>query len=137
MFKLRLLIVDDQRNLLESFKVALELKDYAVSIASSGPEALQKCEHKDFDAVLLNIRMPEMDGMETLRHLKKLRPNQVVIMFTAYRTQESATEALRLGAYDNLEKPSTSEAVDLCIQKAVGRHKLLKANRFTLQFAGR
>ena len=67
MFKLRLLIVDDQPNLLESFKIALELKGYAVSIASSGREALQKCEHEEFDAVLLNIRMPEMDGVETLR----------------------------------------------------------------------
>ena len=137
MFKLRLLIVDDQPNLLESFKIALELKGYAVSIASSGREALQKCEHEEFDAVLLNIRMPEMDGVETLRHLKQLSPDQVVIMFTAHCSQESAIEALRVGAYDYLEKPSTSEAVDLCIQKAVGSHKLLKANRFTLQSAGR
>ena len=129
MSKLRILIVDDEPNLLESFKIAFELKGYAISITSGGREALQKCEDEFFDAVLLNIRMPEMDGLETLRHLKQLRPCQVVIMFTAHYSLESAREALRLGAYDYLEKPSTSEAVDLCIQKAVQRHTLSEENK--------
>ena len=66
--KLRVLIVDDEPNLLESFKIGLELKDYAVSIAPGGREAIAKCEEVRFDVVLLDIRMPEMDGMETLRH---------------------------------------------------------------------
>ncbi len=129
MSKLRVLIVDDELNLLESFKIGLELKDYDVSIAPGGREAIKKCEEVRFDVVLLDIRMPEMDGMETLRHLKQLRPDQVVIMLTAHGSLKSAVEAGRLGAHDYLEKPSTPEAVDLRIQKAIESRTLSEENR--------
>lgn len=126
---LKVLIVDDEPNLLESFKIGLELKGYRVSIASSGKRALESCAEAAFDAVLLDIRMPGMDGLETLRKLKELRPEQVVIMLTAHGSIESAVEAGRLGAYDYLEKPSTPEAVDLRIRKAVESHTLVEENR--------
>jgi DNA-binding NtrC family response regulator len=129
MADIRVLIVDDEPNLLESFKIGLELKGYDVTIASSGSEALENCGEARFDVVLLDIRMPEMDGLETLRRLKELDPDQVVIMLTAHGSLESAVEAGRLGAYDYLEKPSTPEAVDLRIQRAVERHTLSEENR--------
>ncbi len=129
MSKLRVLIVDDEPNLLESFKIGLELKNYAVSIAAGGREALQVCKKESFNVVLLDIRMPEMDGLETLRCLKQLRPDQIVLMLTAHGTLESAVEAGRLGAFDYLEKPSTPEAVDMRIQKAIESRSLLEENR--------
>ena len=129
MSTLRVLIVDDEPNLLESYKIGLELKGYAVSIASSGREALKKCEDETFDTVLLDIHMPEMDGLETLQCLGQLRPDQVVIMLTAHGSLESAVEAGRLGACDYLEKPSTPEAVDLRIQKALESRTLSEENR--------
>ncbi len=119
MSKQNILIVDDEPNLLESFKIGLELKDYGVTIAAGGKQALTEIEDRSFDVVLLDIRMPGMDGIETLQQIRKVRPDQIVIMLTGQGGIESAVEAGRLGAYDYLEKPSTPEAVDLRIQKAV------------------
>ena len=125
MAKQNILIVDDEPNLLESFKIGLELKDYIVSIAASGKKALEAINKRGFDVVLLDIRMPGMDGLETLTEIKKVRPDQVVIMLTGQGSLESAVEAGRIGAYDYLEKPSTPEAVHLRIQKAV-EHQAVK-----------
>jgi len=125
MAKQNILIVDDEPNLLESFKIGLELKDYIVSIAGSGKKALEAINKRGFDVVLQDIRMPGMDGLETLTEIKKVRPDQVVIMLTGQGSLESAVEAGRIGAYDYLEKPSTPEAVHLRIQKAV-EHQAVK-----------
>ena len=99
-----ILIVDDEPNLLESFKIGLELKDYAVTIASGGKKALAEIENQSFDVVLLDIRMPGMDGIETLQEIQKVRPDQIVVMLTGQGSIESAVEAGRLGAYDYLKK---------------------------------
>ena len=129
MSQLRILIVDDEPNLLESFKIGLELKDYTVSLAANGREALAACEDRSFDVVLLDIRMPEMDGLETLKRLKQNRPDQAVIMLTDHVSLESAVEAGRLGAFDYVEKPSTPEAVDLRIRKAIENISLSEENK--------
>ena len=129
MAQTRVLIIDDEPNLLESFKIGLELKNYAVSIASGGKEALQICEKESFEVVLLDVRMPDMDGLETLKQLRPLRPEQVYIMLTAHSSLENAVEAGRLGAFDYVEKPSTPEAVDLRIQKALESRILSEENR--------
>ena len=123
--KQHILIVDDEPNLLESFKIGLGLKDYAVSIASGGKKALVEIQQRGFDVVLLDIRMPGMDGLETLREIKRIRPDQVVIMLTGQGSLESAVEAGRAGAYDYLEKPSTPDAVHLRIQRAI-EHQAVK-----------
>jgi len=125
----RILIVDDEPNLLESFKVGLELKGYDVSVAPGGAEALEACENNLFDVVLLDIRMPKMDGVETLRNLMGKRPDQIVIMLTAHSSLESAVEAGRLGAFDYLEKPSTADAVHLRVQRALERRDLSAENQ--------
>ena len=129
MSRRQLLIVDDKPNLRESFKIGLELKGYAVTIADSGKQALKICEKKAFDAVLLDVRMPEMDGLETLRHLMDQNSEQVVIMLTAHGSITNAVEAGQIGACNYLEKPSTPEAVDIRIQNSLERHNLSKENR--------
>ena len=119
MSKQNILIVDDEPNLLESFKIGLELKDYTVSIASSGKKALKEIEKTAFDVVLLDVRMPGMDGIETLQEIKRIRADQIVIMLTGQGSIESAVVAGQLGAADYLEKPSSPEAVHFRIQNAV------------------
>ncbi len=125
----RVLIVDDEPNLLESFRIGLELKGHAVSLAPGGSTALEMCRGEAFDAVLMDVQMPEMDGLETLRGLLELRPDQVVLMLTAHGSLESAVEAGRIGAADYIEKPSTPDAVDLKIRNAVGARALADENR--------
>ena len=127
--KQRILIVDDEPNLLESFKVGLELKGYDVTLARGGAEALEACDDQTFDIVLLDIRMPVMDGKETLKQLKQKRPDQIVIMLTAHGSLESAVETGRLGAFDYLEKPSTPDAVHLRVQRALESRDLTEENR--------
>ena len=112
MTKRHILLVDDEPNLQESMKIGLELRDYDVSVASNGSQAIKECQQHLFDAVLLDMRMPEMDGLETLQGIKNTRPEQTVLMLTAHGTIESAVEATKLGAFDYLTKPSSPEEVD-------------------------
>ena len=114
-----ILLVDDEPNLLESLKIGMALRGYAVSVAGSGHEAIDQCKNKVFDVVLLDMRMPGMDGLETLRRIKEIRARQTVIMLTAHGTIKNAVEAMKLGAFDYLTKPSSPEEVDVKIQKAL------------------
>ena len=114
-----ILLVDDEPNLQESMKIGLELRDYDVTVASTGQRAISFCQNQHFDTVLLDMRMPEMDGVETLRKIKDVRPDQTVIMLTAHGTIENAVEATKLGAFDYLTKPSSPEEVDVKIQQAL------------------
>ena len=127
--KRHLLLVDDEPNLQESMKIGLELRDYRVSLARNGPEALDMVRQMGFDMVLLDVRMPEMDGLETLKRLKEIRPDQMVIMLTAHGSIENAVEAMRLGAFHYLLKPSSPKDVDIQIQKALNFHILEQENR--------
>jgi DNA-binding NtrC family response regulator len=114
-----LLLVDDDPNLRESLKIGLELRDYAVTVAANGMEAIQESKRQAFDVILLDMRMPEMDGLETLKRIREIRIDQKAIMLTAHGSIESAVEAVRLGAFDYLTKPSSAEEVDIKIQKAL------------------
>ena len=124
-----ILIVDDEPNLLDSFRIGLELKGHTVSLASTGRKALDACGKQAFDVVLMDIRMPRMDGLEALKQLLQIRPDQMVLMLTAHGSMESAVEAGRLGATDYIEKPSTPDAVDLRIRKAMESRELSEENR--------
>lgn len=130
-----ILLVDDEPNLQESMKIGLELRDYDVTLASTGQRAISLCQDQSFDTVLLDMRMPEMDGLETLRGIKDIRPEQTVIMLTAHGTIENAVEATKLGAFDYLTKPSSPEEVDIKIQQALNfpilssKERLVKSKR--------
>lgn len=130
-----ILLVDDEPNLQESMKIGLELRDYDVTLASTGQRAISLCQAQGFDTVLLDMRMPEMDGLETLRGIKDIRPEQTVIMLTAHGTIENAVEATKLGAFDYLTKPSSPEEVDIKIQQALNfpilssKERLVKSKR--------
>ncbi|MCZ6635504.1 MAG: sigma-54 dependent transcriptional regulator [bacterium] len=117
--KRHILIVDDEPNLQETIKINLELNGFNVSLASDGAEALKQCEIYTFDMVLLDMRMPVMNGLETLKHLRENSPDQMVIMFTAHGSIENAVEAMKLGACDYITKSSDPEEVNLRIQMAL------------------
>ncbi len=125
-----ILVVDDETDMLHLLKRSLEpdLK-CLVTIASSAEEALRIFRGHFFDLVLLDIKMPGMDGLALLEIIKKDSPDQTVIMMTAFGTIDSAVEAMKRGAYDFITKPFDHDALLLRLEKALERSALLKENQ--------
>jgi DNA-binding response OmpR family regulator len=99
------LIVDDEKNIRLALTMALEQLDVPVETAASGEEALEKIAAGGYGIMLLDLRMPGLDGMEVLRRVSKERPEIKVIIITAYGSIDLAVEAMKLGAVDFLQKP--------------------------------
>ncbi len=114
-----ILIVDDEKDLCTVIADSLSRDCYRVITAFNGEMAVELAKKEKPDLVLLDIKMPEMGGIEALRKIKKIRKEIVVIMFTAYGTLETAREAMKLGAYDYVTKP-----VDLFLLKSIMREVL-------------
>jgi len=100
-----ILIVDDEKNIRLTLASALEALKVPVDTASTGEEALQKLTEKSFNLMLLDLKLPGMDGLEVLRRVTDKYPDLMVIMITAYGSIEVAVEAMRIGAVDFLQKP--------------------------------
>jgi len=113
-----ILIVDDNVSQCKTMSFVLERKGYIVALANDGPEALEKVEDKPFDIILMDIKMPLMDGVETYRRIKKIRPEAVVIMMTAYAVEDLVQQALEEGAYGIVYKPLDIERVIAIIKEA-------------------
>ena len=101
----KVLVVDDDEVVRLSYQRSLQTAHCNVEGVVNGEDALQALEHKRFDVVLLDLRMPGMDGMAVLKAIKRAWPRSEVVVITGYPTVESAKEAVRLGAYDYLAKP--------------------------------
>jgi len=119
-----ILIVDDEKNIRLTLSQALETLGAEIDTAANGEEALTKLKGREFGLILLDIRMPGMDGMEVLRQVREIRPDIRVIMITAYGTIESAVEAMKLGAVDFLQKPFDPEEIRELISRVMDRDKL-------------
>ncbi len=113
----KILFVDDDESILDAAKTALEVYGYEVETASSGYECLEKLG--DVDLVFLDIKMPKMDGIETLKEIKKRKPSLPVIMITAYATVDTAIEAMKRGAFDYIKKPFNIEELENSILAAI------------------
>jgi len=121
MSKISILIIDDEVELCQSLSEMLkeEEEGYKVSVANSGKEGLVKIKEEIPDLVLLDIKMPEMDGIETLEKIKTINKDILVIMLTAYQTVETAVKAMKLGAYDYIGKPFNYEELKIIIKRAL------------------
>ncbi len=124
-----ILIVDDEDAILTSLRSILEDEGYQVSVASNGTEALRAYTTDPPDLTMLDIWMPEMDGLETLRRVKQLVPTAQVVMMSGHGSIETAVKAIKLGAYDYIEKPLSLENVTLRVKHALEQHRLEQENR--------
>jgi DNA-binding NtrC family response regulator len=106
MQKFRVLVVDDETDFLETFVDRLQMRDVNVEGVESGEKALELLKKKLFDVVILDVKMPGMDGVSTLREIKKRWPLMEVIMLTGHASVESGIEGMKLGAYDYIMKPA-------------------------------
>ncbi|MBD3427243.1 MAG: response regulator [Candidatus Omnitrophica bacterium] len=106
----RILICDDEEGIRESLKLILE-DSFELDFASSGNEAVRKIQDGKFDGMILDIKMPAKDGLETLEEVRKVSPDTRVIIATGYQSVETASKAVKLGAIDYITKPFESEEV--------------------------
>lgn len=127
--KIQILIVDDekvQREILEGFLVK---QGYGAAAAEDGPKGLKEFKRGAFDLVLTDYRMPGMDGIELLKEVRRLNPEAVVVMMTAYGTVETAVSAMKEGAYDYLTKPIDLDELLLMVQRIEKEVGLDRENR--------
>ena len=112
-----ILIVDDEPDICEMLAKILSKEGYEVKITTNGKGTLKEVTNGKVDIVLLDIIMPEQDGIETLRQIKAIRPQIPVIMFTAYVSMSTIRDAMRFGAYDYIAKPFDLESIKKVIKK--------------------
>lgn len=113
------LLVDDEVPFVETMTKRLSKRDLVVLSAFSGPEALEKLsQEKNVDVVILDVKMPIMDGIQTLRQIKQLHPLVEVIMLTGHGTIDTAIEGMKLGAFDYLLKPTNIDHLMTKVQEA-------------------
>jgi len=126
--RVRILVVDDEPAVRDSLSEWLREDGYEVDAAASGNEAVEKVKTRDWNVMLLDLKMPGMDGIETLKQVKEISPDTEIIMVTAFATVDTAVEAMRQGAFDYLVKPVEPEELDLQIKKIISHQNLILEN---------
>jgi DNA-binding NtrC family response regulator len=123
-----ILVVDDEFSVRDSLYNWFKTEGYRVDTAGNGMEALKKLQENPWDIVLVDIKMPGMDGMELQRHIKKIDSTMIVIIITAYATVDTAVEAMKEGAYDYLSKPIDPDKLSILVRNAVNQKRLAAEN---------
>ena len=113
----RFLVVDDDIQMLSALKEALLLRGHEVETASNGVDAVRKLERRVPRAVITDLRMPTMDGLELLAHVRRTNPDLPVVLLSAYGSVPIAVDAIRKGATDFLVKPFSQEALDAVLAR--------------------
>lgn len=123
----KVLVVDDDNALRMTVSSALSAGDFLVDQASDGEEAVTRVMAGKYDLVLLDVNMPRLSGLEALKQIKKFDSRIIVIILTAYSNIKDAVEAVRVGAYNYLEKPIKSDDLVALVERALRAHNLIKA----------
>jgi DNA-binding NtrC family response regulator len=124
----RILIVDDDRNLVSVLGSALADEAHHVVTCSNGLDAIQRCREKPFDLVITDIMMPGASGLDVIREVKKMAPETLVILITGFASLETAVSAIREGAYDYITKPFRLEEIRIVVKNALEKIQLLREN---------
>ncbi|MDP4199708.1 MAG: sigma-54 dependent transcriptional regulator [Bacteroidota bacterium] len=126
-----ILIIDDEAGIRDTLAMIFEYEHHQVSTAESGIEGLKFAQNSDtpIDCILLDVKMPGMDGIECLEKLKEIRPDVPVIMISGHGNIETAVEATKLGAFDFLEKPPDRQRLLLLVRNATEKKQLVSENR--------
>ena len=125
-------VIDDEPIIHEVLSQLLSSEGYEVVLSSSGEEALEKHSAQFYDVTLLDLLMPGLDGIEVLKEIKRIDPQAVIIIITAYASVESAISAMKMGAYDYIQKPFKHEELLLIIERAL-EHKSLQDENIRLR----
>ncbi len=123
-----ILVVDDEFSVRDSLYNWFKIEGYRVDTAENGMEALKKLQENPWDIILVDIKMPGMDGIELQRHIKKIDNTIIVIIITAYATVDTAVEAMKEGAFDYLSKPVDPDKLSILVRNAVNQRRLMVEN---------
>src|SRR5919205_175756 len=124
-----ILVIDDEEIMREILETLLTREGYEVRLAASGQEGLDLARAVPFDAAIVDIMMPGLNGIETLDELKRIDEDLAVLIITAYASVESAISAMKSGAFDYISKPFKNEEVLVVVRNAMERRRLLHENR--------
>ncbi len=121
----KVLLVDDEKEFLEVMSERIEARGMNVTKAESAMSALEQVESGGFDAIVMDLMMPGMDGLEALKAIKQKNPDLQVILLTGHATMEKGIEAMKLGAMDFVEKPADIDKLTAIIKKAQARKMVI------------
>ena len=121
----KILLVDDEKDFLDVMSERIQARGMDVTTAESAEKALESVESGGYDAIILDLMMPGMDGLQTLKAIKKKNPDLQVILLTGHATIEKGIEAMKLGAMDFLEKPADLDKLTEIIKKAQARKMVI------------
>src|SRR6516165_6896117 len=125
----RVLVVDDEPEMCETCRKILARRGHRLWLAESGAAGLQRLHELPIDLAIIDLRLPDMDGLEVLRQAKKINPDIVVIIITAHGTVDTAIEAVREGAFDYLLKPFSMAELEVTTQRSLDHRRLVEENR--------
>ena len=123
--KPKILVVDDEPSIRDNMERLLRSSGYEAVVAEDGQRALEQVSQQEFEVVLLDLRMPGISGTDVLHHLGSDSPDTCVIMLTVVASAETAVEAMKLGAYDYIIKPSNADDLLMRIERALERRRLV------------
>jgi len=126
--KVNILIVDDEEIVRESLANWLEEDGYEVKVAENADRALERLPEKEWNLAMVDLKMPGMDGIQLMDEIRKIKPETIVIIMTAYATVDTAVQAMKKGAYDYIVKPFNPEDLSMTIRKIIEHQKLVKEN---------
>jgi DNA-binding NtrC family response regulator len=121
----KVLLIDDEKDFIEALSERMESRGMKVSSTVSPKEGLEIADKENFDAIILDLKMPEMNGLEVLKIIKEKNPDLQIILLTGHATVEKGIEAMKLGAMDLLEKPVDIATLTEKIKKAQARKMIL------------
>ena len=133
---LKILVIDDEKSIRNTLKDILGFEGHMVELAENGIIGTDMVQSADYDIILCDIKMPDMDGLETLEHILKIKPESTVVMISGHGTIETAVEAIKKGAFDFIEKPLDLNRLLITLRNASDKSALVKETKILRIKAG-
>lgn len=127
---IHVLVIDDEQVICEGCRLALKDKGHSADICQTGLTGITAILEGVYDVILLDMKLPDMDGMDILRRVKKEKPGEYIVVMTGYSTVKNAVEAMKLGAFDYLAKPFSDDELIMAVERAAEKKRLIQENLF-------
>jgi DNA-binding NtrC family response regulator len=134
---LKILVIDDERSIRNTLKDILGFEGYQVELAENGRNGIDMAQASEFDIILCDIKMPEIDGLEVLEQIMKIKPESTIVMISGHGTIDTAVEAIKKGAFDFIEKPLDLNRLLITLRNASDKTALVKETQFLKQKVSR